>query len=335
MPSGKPARRRVATLTMNPAVDLSVAVDRLSPTGKLRCHDVRRDPGGGGVNVARVLRRLGTTTVAVIPAGGPAGDRLAAMLRAERTPHMPIAIAGETREDFTALEAASGQQYRFVLPGPRLSAAECARVLEAVADLRPRPAIVVASGSLPPGAPLGVYARLAAWARRAGVKLALDTAGKPLKLALAEGVWLAKPNLAELEELVGAPLPDMRDRLAACCAIVQRGGAELVALSMGAQGALLVSATEAWRATAPRLTALSTVGAGDSFMAGLIDALAAGETPRAALVRAVAAGSAALMAPGVQLCRTSDVVALSKRVRAEPVWLASAPSATPPRPAAA
>ncbi|MFI4936595.1 MAG: 1-phosphofructokinase family hexose kinase [Caulobacterales bacterium] len=309
----------VATLTLNPSVDLCASVDRIEPTRKLRCYDVRRDPGGGGINIARVIRRLGGRAVAIFPAGGAPGERLKAMLRAERTPFHSLDIAGETREDFTAQDHLTGEQYRFVMPGPRLKPAEWAAALDAVATLDPAPAILAASGSLPPGAPAGLYGRLAMSARSTGIRLALDAAGPALRYGLAAGVWLVKPNLRELEELTGHPLPDMASRLEACRAIVSHGGAEIVALSMGAQGALLVSASEAWRAEAPALTPLSAIGAGDSFMAALTWALHAGAAPAEALRRAVAAGSAALLAPGTQLCRAADVRRLLERVCVSPL----------------
>lgn len=326
---------RIVTLTMNPAIDLCATVNRLEPARKLRCHDLRRDPGGGGINVARALRRLGERAIAVFPAGGPTGARLEAMLRAERAPHRTLRIAGETREDFTAQVAATGEQYRFVLPGPRLSRAECAAVLDLLGALEPAPQILVASGSLPPGAPISFYGRLAAFARGAGMLLALDAAGPALRHGLRAGVWLVKPSLAELEELAGAALPDLESRLGACRRLVEGGDAELVALSIGAEGALLVGAQEAWFAPAPRIAPLSTIGAGDSFTAGLVRALANGAPAPSALAAAVAAGSAAMLAPGTQLCRATDVQSLLARIRPELAWRAEASSATRRQPAAA
>jgi 6-phosphofructokinase 2 len=326
----RPSRWRAAivTLTLNPAVDVSFAVDRLTPGPKLRCRDVRRDPGGGGLNVARVIRRLGGKALAVFPAGGATGEQLQTLLRRERTPHMAIPIAGETREDYTAEERATGAEYRFVTPGPRLKAAEQAAVI-AAAFADPPPRVLVASGSLPAGAPAGLYGRLATAARARGVRLALDASGPALRQGLTAGVWLTKPNLEELASLTGGPLPDLDARLAACRSLVRQGQAEIVALSMAAEGALIVSADGAWRAAAPRITPVSTVGAGDSFMGGLVLALSRRLAVPEALRWAVAAGSAALMAPGTQLCRAADVQALLPRIKPEPL------SATPPRPAAA
>ncbi len=239
------------------------------------------------------------------PAAPPASGSAACSTQ-ERTPHAHIPVSGETRENFTAHERASGEQYRFVMPGERLKPAEWRAVLAAASARAPQ--ILVASGSLPPGVPIALYGRLARAARQAGTRLVLDAAGAALAGGLDAGVWLAKPNIAELEEAVGgARLPDLPSRLAACRSLVRRGAAEIIALSMGSEGALLVSAQSAWRAAPPPLDALSTVGAGDSFVAGLVRALAGGLDHAAALRAAVAAGSAALLAPGTQLCRAADV----------------------------
>lgn len=307
-----PTAASIATVTLNPAVDLSFDLDRLTPAQKLRCDHLRRDPGGGGINVARVIRRLGGEALAIFPAGGPTGDRLGVLLDHDLTPRLTIPVAAETRESFAAEERSTGDQYRFVMPGERLQAAEWRAVLAAVAAQKPQ--IVVASGSLPPGVPIGVYGHLARACRSAGCKLVLDAARAPLAQGLAAGVWLVKPNLVELEEISGALLPDTARRLAACRSLIARGASELVALSMGEEGALLVCAEGAWRATPPSLNPISTVGCGDSFVGGLVYALAAGRDHADALVWAVSAGTAASLAQGTQLCRPADVRRLRREI---------------------
>ncbi|HTX51117.1 MAG TPA: 1-phosphofructokinase family hexose kinase [Caulobacteraceae bacterium] len=324
----------IVTLTMNPTIDLSFSVDRLQAGAKLRCHDLRRDPGGGGVNVARVVRRLGGRSLAIFPAGGSNGARLQAMLKAERTAHLALPIGGETREDITAQDASTDAQFRFIMPGPRLKNEELAETLGALDALTPRPRVLVASGSLPPGAPAGFYGRLARLVRSWGGRLAVDASGLPLRRAVEAGVWLVKPNLAELEELAAATLPDLDSRAAACRTVIETGGAEIVALTMGAEGALLVTRDEAWRAAAPSVAPISTVGAGDSFTGALVTALSAGSAYPEALALAVAAGTAALLAPGTQLCRRTGVQALARRVRFERLS-AGEPRATRSPPAAA
>lgn len=297
----------IVTVTPNPAIDVSASVERLEPSVKLRCGPGRRDAGGGGVNVARVARRLGGDVLAIFPAGGLPGEMLVRLLRAEAVPTIAVPIAGETREDFTILERSTGEEYRFVLEGPHLSWTEWRACLDAAIEPGDDQAIIVASGSLPPGVPEDFHARLASNAKAAGDRMVLDASGPALAAALKEGLFLIKPNLRELEDLTGRPLNDESERLAAAREIVARGGAELVALTLGEDGALLVAADQAWRAAAMPILPISSVGAGDSFLGGMVHALAAGRPLEDAFRQGVAAGSAALLSPGTTLCDAREV----------------------------
>ena len=307
----------IVTLTMNPAVDVSTSVDRVEPTTKLRCAAGRRDPGGGGINVARVVRELGADALAIYPAGGVVGDQLQQLVKAEGVRSRVVPILGDTREDFNVVDETTGEQFRFILPGPRLHGSEWMACLQALGELEARPDVVCASGSLPPGAPDDFYARVAQVAAERRVRFALDTSGPALKAALRERVSLLKPNLAELQELTGAALDDEPARLAGCRDLIGRTGAEMVALTLGAEGAFLVTADRAWRAKAVRIRPASSVGAGDSFLGGMIWAIASGKSPEDALRYAMAAGSAALTAPGTELCRADDVRRLMREVQLE------------------
>lgn len=297
----------IVTVTINPAIDVSASLERLEPLVKLRCGPGRRDAGGGGVNVARVARRLGGDVLAIFPAGGLPGEELVRLLAAEAIPTIAVPIAGETREDFTVLERSTGREYRFVLEGPHLSWTEWRACLDAAIEPGDGPALIVASGSLPPGVPEDFHARLANNARAAGDRIVLDASGPALAGALKEGVYLIKPNLRELKDLTGRPLDSERERLAAAREIIDQGGAELVALTLGEEGALLVAADRAWRAPALPIRPVSTVGAGDSFLGGMVHALAAGQPVEDAFRLGMAAGSAALLSPGTTLCDTADV----------------------------
>ena len=279
----------IATLTMNPALDLSAEVEKIEPIHKLRCEAGRRDPGGGGINVARVVRRLGGEVSAIFPIGGAIGALLESLLRVEGVHGVPVRIAGETREDFTVFEHASGRQYRFVMPGPELSADETDSCLKALGLADKHPEIVVASGSLPPGVPPEFYASLVAAAKRGGAKTLVDTSGPALRAALRAGVWLVKPNLRELTELAGKPLPDEVAQLAVARKLVTDGSAEIVALSLAEKGARLITRDRTWTACTPPIAPLSTVGAGDSFVGALTWAIARGEDLSEALRYAVAA----------------------------------------------
>jgi 6-phosphofructokinase 2 len=308
--------RPILTLTMNPAVDICVSVDRIEPQHKLRCGVPRRDPGGGGINVARVARRLGADPLAIYPAGGPTGTLLDRALSAEGVRRILAPIAGDTREDFTVDERSTGRQYRFVLPGPELTSGEFAACLAALEKHLVGDGFVVASGSLPPGAPADFYAQVGRLCAAAGARLALDCAGPLLRRALG-GLFLIKPSLREFSELVGGEPRGLAACRAAAQQLIASGGAEFVALTLGADGALLAGKTGAWFAAAPAVTAASTVGAGDSFLAALVVSLARNEPEEEALALAVAAGSAALLSPGTGLCSAENLNALRPMVRVE------------------
>lgn len=306
---------RILTLTLNPALDLFTTTERVVDTHKLRCGPAQRHPGGGGINVARVLHRLGADCVALYPAGGPAGALLRQLLDAEQVRSHCVPIAGETRESFSVHEMASGRDWRFVLPGPELSPVEWQACWDALPALAAGTGWLVASGSLPPGAPADCHARLARLARERQWRLVVDASGPALAAALAAGVYLAKPSLRELRELSGRPLLAPADWLAAASELVHDGRAEIVALSLGAQGALVASREGAFRAEGLAVHVASTIGAGDSFTAGLLWALDAGEPLDEALRYGIAAGAAALLAPGTALCQPADVRRLRSQVR--------------------
>ncbi len=305
----------ILTITLNPALDVATSCARLEPSHKLRCARATRFPGGGGINVARVMHRLGGQVQALYLAGGVVGRRLQELILAERLPEHYLPIADETRESFSVLETSTGREYRFVLPGPEVSALEWRSCLDAVAALDPAPRTLVLSGSLPPGLAVDSYAQLARVAHTHGCKVVLDSSGAPLAAALEAGVHLVKPSLRELSELTGRALHDEAQWRSAAEALVRTGRAQWVALSLGERGALLLGAEGAWHADALRVEVRSTTGAGDSFLGALVWALDRGLPPPEALCLGVAAGSAALLHEGTRLCRADDVAAFAQRVK--------------------
>lgn len=296
----------ILTVTLNPALDVSVITPTVRPTSKLRCDAVQRHPGGGGINVARVLHRLGADCAALCLLGGPSGQMLSQLLEQEGVPSVPVPIAGHTRESFTVLESASGQEFRFVLPGPDIQPDEI-QTLMATLGLQAPAKLVVGSGSLPPGVPVDFYARLAQVARAWGARVVVDGSGPAVAAALAHGVYMVKPSLREMRELTGLPLADLAAvRLAAQAWIADRR-AEVVAVSLGDRGALLVTAQHTLFAPPLAVQVVSAVGAGDSFVAGMVWALSLGHPVDRAFAYAVAAGSAALSSTGTALCSARDV----------------------------
>jgi 6-phosphofructokinase 2 len=308
----------ILTLTMNPALDVSTSVDQVIPTHKLRCAAAEIHPGGGGVNVARVLRRLGSDVLALYPAGGVTGQSLGQLLEQEQVHSQVISITGETRESFSVDERSSGREFRFVLPGPTLAETEWQACLDALSTLGSTPRYLVVSGSLPPGVPDDFYARVAKVALGIGARLVVDTSGPALAAVLAQGVYLVKPSLRELRDLTGQALDTEAQWLAAARQIIQAGQAQIVALSLGEDGALLVTAQEAWRAQALKVKVASTIGAGDSFVSGLVWSLSRGDTPAQAFAYGMAAGAAALMSQGTVLAMAQDIERLHAQVIVQP-----------------
>lgn len=309
----------IITLTINPAVDIFVNVDHVEPTSKLRCSSPKRDPGGGGINVARVAHRLGSNVAAIYPVGGAIGKLLQRLVEREGIDSIVTPSHVETRENFTAFETDSGNQFRFVLPGSALHRAEWEACLERLVSLPDRPKFVVASGSIPPGVPDDFFAQVVREAKRQGAQTVVDTSGAPLAAVLDEGVTLIKPNLDELSELSGATLDSDEDRIAACRKLIVSGRTQAVALTLGDKGALLVTAKRAWKAKPLDIVVVSAVGAGDSFLGGMVSALAAGLPIEEAFRTGVAAGSAAVMSPGTELCSEADVKRLLPQVEIEEI----------------
>jgi len=310
----------VIALSMNPSIDLSTRVDRVVPLRKLRCASARRDPGGGGVNVARVIGRFGADVTAVYPVGGATGLMLRRLVDQEGIRSLAIEISGETREDLTVVEKTTGSEFRFVLPGPRLAKGEWRMCLEAVAALRARSKFLVASGSLPPGVPKDFYGQVARLAQEMSLKMVLDASGAALEMALKEGVYLIKPNLQELADLTGARTEDQDAWIKAALGLVQAEQTEVVALTLGAEGALLITRDQVWRAQALPVKPVSTVGAGDSFLGALIWSLVCDHDLKDAFRYANAAGSAALLSPGTALCHWEDTERLYRQVKVETIW---------------
>ena len=310
----------ILTLTMNPALDISTSVERLVPMHKLRCAAAQEHPGGGGINVARVLHRLGSDVCALFPAGGVTGEALCHLLRQEGVPFQAQAIAGETRESFVVHERSSHQEFRFVLPGPTLSEADWQASLTHIAGQLNATRVLVVSGSLPPGVPDDFLIHVAHLARQHRLQLVLDCSGAPLAKLMAAtdtpGAWLIKPSQRELSELTGHELSDEAEQLAACRALIAQGRVQMVALSLGAEGALLVTPQRAWHAQALNVSVASTVGAGDSFLAGLLWSLARQpDDAEQGLRYAMAAGAAALLTTGTSLSHPDDVARLVTQVQ--------------------
>ncbi|MBT2188359.1 1-phosphofructokinase family hexose kinase [Sphingobium nicotianae] len=298
--------KTIATLTMNPAIDVAYEADRVFHTHKIRARQERYVPGGGGINVSRVIARLGGCARAHYMAGGATGETFDRLLDIHQMVRSRIPIAGNTRISTAVFERESGKEYRFVPTGPSVSQPEWEACLAHLAEIECD--ILVASGSLPPGVPDDFYSRVRRLVAPRGTGFVLDSSGAALRCAAADGgILLLKPSLGELQHLVGEPLEALDDIAAAASHIVRRGQATYVAVTMGHQGALLAQASGYLHLPAVPVTAMSTVGAGDSFLAAMTFALACERDPVDAFRYGMAAGAAAVLSPGTDLCRLEDV----------------------------
>ncbi|WP_455275321.1 1-phosphofructokinase family hexose kinase [Ralstonia thomasii] len=297
----------IVTLTVNPAIDIATSVERMTDTHKMRCTPARSDPGGGGINVARVVHRMGGDCLALYLAGGPVAERLGRLLTTEGLPFEALQIEGETRENFSVTEASTHREFRFVMPGPVVSEAEWQRCLDRIDALQPAPRYLVLSGSLPLGVPEDFYARVIDMAKTRGSRVALDASGSALRCALPHAPYLIKPSLNELRQLTGLALETEADCLHAARGIVHKGHAHVVALTLGAGGAMLVTQDDVVRAGRVATTVLSTIGAGDSFVGGMVWALNRDADVRRAYRYGMAAAAAALGHAGTELGSAAEI----------------------------
>ena len=296
---------KIITITFNPALDKSVTIPELVSEKKLKCSVPAYEPGGGGINVARAIKKLGGDATAVYLAGGYVGRKITSLLEEEFVRSLVTETHEFSRENLIVSDLATGKQYLFDMKGPTIKEREwqeCLRSIEKIEDVQ----YIVASGSLPEGVPADIFARIAQIAREKNARLIVDTSGEALKHAIHEGVYLIKPNLRELGLLVGEEnlTADLARGIAG--QLTNTGKCEAIVVSLGSLGALLVTREISLVVTPPALEAKSTVGAGDSLVAGIVYSLAAGKELSEAVKYGVACGTAATINPGTELCKKSD-----------------------------
>lgn len=298
--------KRIVTITFNPALDKSTVVPALLPDKKLKCSVPVFQPGGGGVNVARAIVKLGGTATAVYLAGGHTGAFFHDLLEAELVASIRIPIAGITRENLILYNNSTKEQFLLDMPGPQVTQEEWQHFQLRLEALTRDAAFVVASGSLPPGVPANAFSVAGRIAQQNGAAFVVDTSGEPLKLAANSGVYFLKPNLGELAALTGKEKLTGEEVVHAAQQVLDQEGCEFLVVSLGAAGAMLVERKKVHRIQAPVVKRLSTVGAGDSMVAGIVTKLAAGEDILQAVKYGVACGTAATMHPGTTLCKQED-----------------------------
>ena len=301
---------RIATLTFSPSLDSATTTPRIYPEGKLRCSAPRFEPGGGGINVARAIRRLGGNSLAIYPAGGATGEHLTGLLQAEGVEVDVESTADWTRQNLHVLAEQSNEQFRFVMPGAVLTSQELHGLRMKVAALPPE-TILVISGSLPPGMDVVDLLEVIRFAREKGLRCVVDTSGPALAAAVKEGgLLLIKPNLAELAELTGLTLEEPEAIVVSAQGLIAQGASHYVVVSLGPQGAMAVSSKMSVHITPPPVKKLSTVGAGDSMVGAMCLKLAAGASLGEVVRFGVAAGTAATLRHGTQLCDPQETARL-------------------------
>ncbi|MDO5648561.1 1-phosphofructokinase family hexose kinase [Paracoccus sp. (in: a-proteobacteria)] len=299
----------VLTVTLNPALDLSTATDEVRPELKLRCDKPVVDPGGGGINVSRAIKIMGGESTALVALGGATGARMADMLRADGLSLVRINAPGETRQSLAVTDRATGKQFRFVLPGPEWHKAHVSDMMAAIAEQARAGGWVVVSGSNPPGVAPGFEQMLTVRLKDGRAKLVVDTSGEALRALAGSStpVDVLRMDSHEAEDLAGRPLPLRSDSAAFAAGLVRDGAAKSVIVARGADGSVIAGPDGAWFAAAAKNTVVSAVGAGDSFVAGFVLAMARDWPVQDALALGAAAASAAVETPATELCHADTV----------------------------
>lgn len=309
---------KVVTLTLNPAIDKSASVKGIKPDSKLRCSKPIYHAGGGGINISRAMHKLGGDSLCAYMAGGSAGDMMQSLLEEEGIQQHVVKIRNRTRENFIVVDTTTNQQYRFGMPGPEVSDEEIKTMLQTMKQLCAEADYIVASGSTPPNAPKDIFAQIARIAKENDARCIVDTSGDALIEAANEGVYLLKPNLGELSALSQRETVTALEQEELAQQLIEENKCEVVVVSMGPQGAMLVTKQRKVEyVPAPTVHKKSTVGAGDSMVAGIVLSLAQGKPLKDVVMYGVAAGTAATMTEGTGLCKKEDTEKLYKWIRSK------------------
>ena len=291
--------RDIITITFNPCIDKSTSISALKPDKKLRCSEPVFEPGGGGINVARAIKKIGGDALTIYPSGGYSGKFLNLLLEEENLSVLTIETKHQTRENMIVLDKATNLQYRFDMPGPQLFQEEWQQCLQLIEENNSK--FIVASGSLPPGVPIDIFARISGIATKGNRKLIVDSTEEALQSALEEGVYMIKPNIGELSRLAGKEELLSDEIEPAARDLINKGKCEIVVVSLGASGAMLISKEQLFTIPAPAVKTKSTVGAGDSMVAGIVFSISKGKNLLESLQYGVACGTAATLNNGTGL----------------------------------
>ena len=304
---------QIITLTLNPSLDKSTHFTGLIAEQKIRCEKPRYDAGGGGINVSKAIAKLGGNSLCIHTSGGSAGIMLEEIILKDGIENKVIQTQNWTRENFIAFENTTKVQYRFGFPGNELLEDEKQKVIETIKEINTK--YLVLSGSLNEGLPTDFYQTIAEIAKAMGIKVIVDTSGEPLRKVLEKGVYLIKPNIGELAKLIGVERLELSEAEKAAKTLIENGAAEIVVVSLGTQGAILVSKEQIEFVKAPKVTKKSTVGAGDSMVGGMVWALSQNKTLKEVIQWGVSCGTAATMNEGTQLFKKEDAIKLFEELQ--------------------
>lgn len=301
----------IITLTVNPAVDKSAQIDQLVPEQKLNCKAIQYQAGGGGVNISRVLHTLNIKNKCLFTSGGDTGRFLQSLLKEEQLDISPISVEAWTRENLSVVDNKTEQQYRFGMPGSALSADEIALIKKIVHREVAQDSMFIISGSISEHMPQDLYVQLIQLLQDKNVKIVLDTSGKALELTLKEPVFLIKPNQKELAQLAGKSFMSKDEQEAFALKLVEKGNATYVVVSMGSRGAFIASAEGISYCSTPSVKVKSTIGAGDSMVAGMVYAIQNGLSAKDILKWGVVCGVATTMTDGTNLASKENIKIVS------------------------
>lgn len=300
--------QQIVTLTINPSLDKSTHFTGLIAEQKIRCEKPRYDAGGGGINVSKAISKLGGKSTCIFTSGGSSGEMLEDLIAKEKLESNVIKTKNWTRENFIAFENKTKAQYRFGFPGNEFSEDEKDKILQTIKELKTD--YLVISGSLNEGVATDFYQKIAKIANESSIKVIVDTSGEALKKVLETGVYLIKPNIGELAKLIGVERLELPEVEKAAKKLIENKSAEIVVVSLGADGAILVTKEETHLVKAPKVEKKSTVGAGDSMVGGMVWALSQNKTLKEVIQIGGCCGTAATMNEGTQLFKVEDVMKL-------------------------
>lgn len=305
--------KTIVSITFSPTIDKSVSIPRMLPETKIKCSNLELYPGGGGINIARVLTRFDADIIALFPANRIRIPFFKTTLSKEKVKNMIVECQNETRESIEIYETFSGKQFRLVMPNSDLTTSEWEELLQALVEIKQIDFVVV-SGSFPTNSPINIFGRLAQIADSKKAKLIVDTSGESLKKAIRESLYLIKPNLEEFSHLIGNSDLKIADLKEAAMTFLEKNKCELVVISLGKKGAVLYSKMATYHIKAPKVVVKSTVGAGDSMLAGIIYGLSLDMGLRECLKYGIAFGTATTLQSGTALCTQKDVEELLPKI---------------------